>query len=48
MIKQITGVIKRITYAFDKIRESSRYATLAKKASILDKDDIILTRWIDM
>jgi hypothetical protein len=48
MIKQITGVIKRTTHAFDKIGESSRYATLAKKATILDKDDIILTRWIDM
>ena len=48
MIKQITDVIKRTTYAFDKIGESSRYATLAMKATILDKDDIILTSWIDM
>jgi hypothetical protein len=48
MIKQITDVIKRATYAFDKIGESSRYATLAMKATILDKDDIILTRWIDL
>jgi hypothetical protein len=48
MIKQITDVIKRTTYAFDKIGEFSRYATLAMKATILDKDDIILTRWIDL
>jgi hypothetical protein len=38
MIKQITDVIKRTTYAFDKIRESSKYTTLAMKATILDKD----------
>ena len=48
MIKQITDVIKRTTYAFDKIGESSKYATSAMKATILDKDDIILTRWIDL
>jgi hypothetical protein len=46
MIKQITDVIKRTTYALDKLRigESSKYATLAMKATILDKGDIILTR----
>jgi hypothetical protein len=48
MIKQITGVIERTTYAFDKIGESSKYATLAIKATILDKDDITLTRWINL
>jgi hypothetical protein len=46
MIKQITDVIKRTTYALDKLRkgESSKYATLAMKATILDRGDIILTR----
>jgi hypothetical protein len=46
MIKQITDVINRTTYALDKLRigESSKYATLAMKATILDKGDIILTR----
>jgi hypothetical protein len=36
-------VIKRTTYALDKLRigESSKYATLAMKATILDKGDII-------
>jgi hypothetical protein len=29
------------------IEESSKYATLAMKATILDKGDIILTSWID-
>ena len=48
MIKQITDVIKRTTYAFDKIGESSRYTTLTMKATILDKGDITLPRWIDM
>jgi hypothetical protein len=27
--------------------ESNKLATLAMKATILDKSDIILTRWID-
>ena len=31
-----------------RIGESSKYATLAMKATILDKSDIILTSWIDM
>jgi hypothetical protein len=53
MIKQITDVIKRTTYALDyqissKIGESNKYATLAVKATILDKSDIILPRWINM
>jgi hypothetical protein len=48
MIKQITDVIKRTTYAFGKIGESSTYATLAMKATILYKSDVILTSWIDM
>jgi hypothetical protein len=30
------------------IGESSEHATLAMKATILDKSDIILTRWIDV
>ena len=50
MIKQITDVIKRTTYALNKLKigESITYATLAMKATILDKSDIILTSWIDM
>jgi hypothetical protein len=53
MIKQIPDVIKRTTYALDyqissKIGESNQYATLAMKATILDKSDIILSSWIDM
>jgi hypothetical protein len=50
MIKQLTDVIKRTTYALDKLEigESSKYATLAMKATILDKDDITLTRWINL
>jgi hypothetical protein len=53
MIKQIQDVIKRTTYVLDyqissKIGESNKYATLAMKATILDKSDIILTSWIDM
>jgi hypothetical protein len=28
--------------------ESSKYATLTMKATIFDKDDITLPRWIDM
>jgi hypothetical protein len=30
------------------IGESSKQATLAMKATILDKSDIILTSWIDV
>jgi hypothetical protein len=43
MIKQLTDVIKRTTYALDKLKigESITYATLAVKATILDKRDII-------
>jgi hypothetical protein len=53
MIKQITDVIKRTTYALDyrissKIRESNKYATLVMKATILDKGDIIIPSWIEM
>jgi hypothetical protein len=50
MIKQITDVIKRTTYVLDKLRkgESSKYATLVMKATILYKSDIILTSWIEM
>jgi hypothetical protein len=53
MIKQITDVIKRTTYALDyqmssKIGESNEYATLTLKATILDKGDIILPSWIEM
>ena len=50
MNKQITDVIKRTTYALDKLKigESSKYATLTMKATILDKGDITLPRWIDM
>jgi hypothetical protein len=50
---QWSNVIKRTTYALDyqiilKIGESNKYATLAMKATIFDKSDIILTSWIDM
>jgi hypothetical protein len=31
-----------------KIGESSKYATLTMKATILDKSDIILPSWIDL
>jgi hypothetical protein len=50
MIKQLTDVIKRTTYALDKLEigESSKYATLAMKATILYKSDINLTSWIEM
>jgi hypothetical protein len=50
MIKQITDVIKRTTYALDKLKigESGKYATLTVKVTILDKDDITLLSWIDM
>jgi hypothetical protein len=51
MIKQITDVIKRTTYAINKlwkIGESIKYATLALKVTILDKGDIILPSWIEM
>jgi hypothetical protein len=43
-------MIKRTTYALDKLKigESSKYATLAMKATILYKDDITLLSWIDM
>jgi hypothetical protein len=36
----------RITYALNKLKigESSKYATLAMKATILDKSDIIFTK----
>jgi hypothetical protein len=37
MMKQITDVIKRTTYAFDKIGEFSGYATLAMKLQSLIK-----------
>jgi hypothetical protein len=49
IIKQITDVIKRTTYALDKLEigESSKYATLAMKDTILDKDDITLPRRIE-
>jgi hypothetical protein len=42
MIKQIADVIKRTTYALDKLKigESSKYATLTVKVTILDKGDI--------
>ena len=50
MIKQITDVIKRTTYALDKLKigESITYATLTLKVTILEKGDITLPRWIDM
>jgi hypothetical protein len=51
MIKRITDVIKRTTYALSnklKIGESSKYATLIMKATILDKSDITLPNWIDL
>jgi hypothetical protein len=46
MIKQITDAIKRTTYALNKLKigESSKYATLTMKATILDKSDIIFTK----
>jgi hypothetical protein len=49
MIKQITDVIKRTTYALDKLKigESSKYATLAMRDTIFDKDDITLPRRIE-
>ncbi len=31
-----------------RVGESSKYATLTMKATILDKGDITLPRWIDM
>jgi hypothetical protein len=42
MIKQIADVIKRTTYALDKLKigESSKYATSTVKVTILDKGDI--------
>jgi hypothetical protein len=50
MIKQITDEIKRTTYAWDKLKtgEFITYATLVMKATILYKDDITLTRRIDL
>jgi hypothetical protein len=51
MIKQIIDAIKRTTYALLnklKIGESSKYATLIMKATILDKNDITLPNWIDL
>jgi hypothetical protein len=49
MIKQIIDAIKRIAYALNKLKkgESSKYATLAMKATILDKSDITLPCWIE-
>jgi hypothetical protein len=52
MIKQITNAIKRTTYALSnklKIGESSKYAILTIKATILDKSDIIFAKldWIE-
>jgi hypothetical protein len=47
MIKQITNAIKRTTYALSnklKIGESSKYAILTIKATILDKSDIIFAK----
>ncbi len=45
--------IKKTTKALNfqsslKIGESNKYATLAMKTTILDKDDITLTRWINL
>jgi hypothetical protein len=50
MINQITDVIKRTTYALDKLKigESITYAILTVKVTILDKGDITLPRWIEM
>jgi riboflavin synthase alpha subunit len=50
MINQITDVIKRTTYALDKLKigESITYATLTLKVTILEKDHITLLRWIEM
>jgi hypothetical protein len=48
MTKQITYVIKRITYALDKLKigESITYATLAMKATILYKSGIKLDWYV--
>ncbi len=35
-------------YISFEVGESSKYATLTMKATILDKGDITLPRWIDM
>jgi hypothetical protein len=35
-------------YISFEVGESSKYAILTMKATILDKSDIILTSWIDM
>jgi hypothetical protein len=42
-------VIKRTTYALDKLKigESSKYATLAMRDTIFDKDNITLPRRIE-
>jgi hypothetical protein len=53
MIKQTTDVIKGTIIgirSLNKLKtgESSKYATLTMKATILDKGDITLPRWIDM
>jgi hypothetical protein len=53
MIKRITDVIKRTNICIRlsnklKIGESSKYATLIMKATILDKSDITLPNWIDL
>jgi hypothetical protein len=45
--------IKRTTKTIDlqlssKIGESNKHATLVMRATILDKGNIILTRWIDV
>ena len=53
MIKRITDAIRRTTYALDyqislKIGESSKYATLIMKATILDKSDTSLPNWIEL
>jgi hypothetical protein len=49
-IKRITDAIKRTTYALDKLKigESSKYATLKMKATILDKSDITLPNLFDL
>jgi hypothetical protein len=53
MIKQTIDAIKKNNIGIRslnklKMGESSKYATLSTKATILDKRDIILTSLIDM
>jgi hypothetical protein len=53
LLNDQTDAIKRTTYALDyktglKIGESSKYATLTIKATILEKSDIALPSWIEM